>query len=273
MSRRLIAFDIDGTVFYKGLPPSERLMRAFEERHKAGDIISVSTGRCRSIIPAPIRAQGFIDYMILSNGARTIDARTGETVSFTPLPHGEAARAFSLVTGRPSGCIYYESGIVMDRGGSIFIAYPKGATREEMAMIDEIRRETRLVFNAKKHLLKCGSPIEKISLFFRDKEKSKESCELLRENTALTVAFTYGEMELTANDVSKGRALVELSKKLDIKKEDVISFGDSGNDLSMKESSGCFVAMGNAEPFVKEAADIVAAPVWEDGVAGVLETL
>ena len=52
MSKRLIAFDIDGTVFYTGLPLSERLVSAFKKRHEVGDIITVSTGRCGPIIPA-----------------------------------------------------------------------------------------------------------------------------------------------------------------------------------------------------------------------------
>ena len=47
--------------------------------------------------------------------------------------------------------------------------------------------------------------------------------------------------------------------------------GDSRNDISMIEHAGLGVAMGNADDFVKDAADITTLSNEEDGVAYAIE--
>jgi hypothetical protein len=59
-------------------------------------------------------------------------------------------------------------------------------------------------------------------------------------------------------------------KYLDIKKEKVICVGDSFNDLTMLRYAGKGVAMGNAQPEVKEAADYIAPSNDEDGIVEVI---
>ncbi len=273
MSRRLIAFDIDGTVFYKGRPLSERLIAAFKARHEAGDIITVSTGRCEAIIPACVRAVPYIDYMILSNGARIINAKTGESLFEALISNEQAIKTFSMMREEIGGYIYYSGGVVLNFAGDSFSLPPKGADEAETEMFAEISRKTTLVSSVGEWLLSSSTDVEKIAFFFKDKNEGQSANELIKRETDLTSAFIFGEMELTAKGISKGTGIKRLSDKLSIDKKDVIAFGDSGNDLSMKEYSGCFAAMGNAEDFVKEEADIVVAPVWEDGVAAALEAL
>jgi hydroxymethylpyrimidine pyrophosphatase-like HAD family hydrolase len=50
-------------------------------------------------------------------------------------------------------------------------------------------------------------------------------------------------------------------------KEECMAFGDGGNDISMLEYVEIGVAMGNALPEVKAAADYVTAPIDEGGLA------
>ena len=52
-----------------------------------------------------------------------------------------------------------------------------------------------------------------------------------------------------------------------------MAFGDGLNDISMIESAGVGVAMGNAVDEVRRVADIVTATNDEDGVAAVIEAL
>ena len=60
---------------------------------------------------------------------------------------------------------------------------------------------------------------------------------------------------------------------LGLTKADAYAFGDGTNDLEMIRACGCGVAMGNAEDAVKAEANLVCAPVWEDGVAQALREL
>ena len=49
-------------------------------------------------------------------------------------------------------------------------------------------------------------------------------------------------------------------------REEVIAFGDGGNDIPMLQYAGISVAMGNAKDPVKQSADYVTASVDEDGI-------
>ena len=80
-------------------------------------------------------------------------------------------------------------------------------------------------------------------------------------------------VEITPQGADKGAALARLCRILEIDRSEVIAFGDNHNDLTMLEWAGRGVAMGNAEPEVKQVADEVTATNGEFGVALVLEEL
>ena len=64
-------------------------------------------------------------------------------------------------------------------------------------------------------------------------------------------------IDINANGTSKGNAINELLNLYNIKKEEVICFGDSRNDIPMFESSGIKVAMINATEELKAKADFI----------------
>ena len=74
------------------------------------------------------------------------------------------------------------------------------------------------------------------------------------------------EYEITLKGVSKGAALKVLCRRLGVSEGRAVAFGDSGNDATFAQSSCTFVAMGNATPEIKAAADDVCPSVSEDGV-------
>lgn len=78
---------------------------------------------------------------------------------------------------------------------------------------------------------------------------------------------TLTNIEVNPKGISKAKGLELVCHKLGIKMKNVMSMGDSLNDLAMIKSSGLGVAMGNAQEAVKEAAEWVTATNEEDGVA------
>ena len=68
-------------------------------------------------------------------------------------------------------------------------------------------------------------------------------------------------------------ALRELCAVLGIPVEKSMAFGDGLNDMSMIRDAGVGVAMANAVPEVRAAADRIAPSNDEDGVAQVIEAL
>ena len=56
-------------------------------------------------------------------------------------------------------------------------------------------------------------------------------------------------------------------KALGLTREQAIAFGDGGNDVEMLRYAGIGVAMGNACPEAKAAADYITDDVTADGLA------
>lgn len=66
---------------------------------------------------------------------------------------------------------------------------------------------------------------------------------------------------------SKATGIDALIHHLGLRRDEIMAFGDGGNDCEMLEMAGLGVAMGNADEPIKAIADYVTTSVDEDGVA------
>ncbi|MGW0877991.1 HAD family hydrolase, partial [Streptomyces sp. NPDC002740] len=78
-------------------------------------------------------------------------------------------------------------------------------------------------------------------------------------------------VELQPYGIDKGTGLALAAEALGVDPAATIAFGDMPNDLPMFRRSGYGVAMANAHPDLRAAADEVTASNGDDGVAVVLE--
>lgn len=78
-------------------------------------------------------------------------------------------------------------------------------------------------------------------------------------------------LEIIAPNVSKGRALARLALDNHISLDNIISFGNAENDISMLSETGYSVAVSNATEHVKAVAHEVCGHHDEDGVAHWIE--
>lgn len=266
----LIAFDLDGTVFQDGRPMRPRVRSALEAAHQKGCLLAVSTGRGRAMLPPELLAQPWLDYASTSNGARVLLPRTGETLLARPMP---AALVLSLIEAYPGASwqVFLEDMPLFERRS---LSAGRLLRRGNLSL-RELRHflsSFKLVPNVGSRLKKLGlPPVEKCSAIFPTEALCAQALAELTARGNVEAATTTGfDIEITAAGVSKGSALTALGALLGLPKARILSFGDSGNDLSMAQAS-FFVAMGNASPEVRAAAHAVTAPVEEDGVALYLE--
>jgi Cof subfamily protein (haloacid dehalogenase superfamily) len=75
-------------------------------------------------------------------------------------------------------------------------------------------------------------------------------------NVSVTRSQSY-YLDITHPDANKGNVVKYLSSLYDIDPSEIATIGDMHNDVSMFEVSGFSIAMGNAEPDVKDAAKVV----------------
>lgn len=80
-------------------------------------------------------------------------------------------------------------------------------------------------------------------------------------------------LQILPENTSKGEGVTHFAKILNILKEDIISFGDSYNDIEMLLNSGIGIAMGNSCEELKEIADYITLSNDENGVLKALQNL
>jgi len=78
-------------------------------------------------------------------------------------------------------------------------------------------------------------------------------------------------IELLAKNSNKAVGVAVVAKRYGISMDEIISMGDSGNDIHMLEKAGLGVAMANARFEAKEAANEVTVSNEENGVAVIIE--
>jgi Cof subfamily protein (haloacid dehalogenase superfamily) len=76
------------------------------------------------------------------------------------------------------------------------------------------------------------------------------------ENASVARSQPY-YLDITNPLANKGAALSEIAKLLAVPLAEIAAIGDGGNDVAMFERSGLSIAMGNASPEVRQAADFV----------------
>jgi Cof subfamily protein (haloacid dehalogenase superfamily) len=100
----------------------------------------------------------------------------------------------------------------------------------------------------------------------------RELCAPLGEQASVVRSQPY-YLDVTHPLANKGDALSNLAKLLKVPLAEVVAIGDGHNDVAMFERSGLSIAMGNASPEVRRAADFVTASNSEDGFAQAIERL
>lgn len=114
--------------------------------------------------------------------------------------------------------------------------------------------------------------VQKILVYDTDPERLERLEREVRRIPLLNAdKYNTKGFDVTAKGTDKGTAILELRKRLGLKKSRILAMGDSLNDVPMFREAGYRIAMGNADPEIKEICDEVTGSNEEDGVAWILE--
>lgn len=101
-----------------------------------------------------------------------------------------------------------------------------------------------------------------------DVEKARH---ILREFPDLDIVDTGFAVHIKSRTINKGTGLKRLAELMGISARDFVAIGDSPNDIEMLQASGFGVAVGNAHPDVKTAANMVTNGEHGAGVAEAIQ--
>ena len=272
---RLLAFDLDGTLLDdKKKLPKENLA-ALTEAAERGMVIVPATGRILRGVPETIRDLPFIRYYIVSNGAAVFDTQEDKTLYQADIPLELALRTYDYLDTLPViyDCYQDEIGWMsreMYERCAPYFAYEPG-------ILDLVNRLRIRVEDFKETLREKNRPLQKMQMYFlpEDEEERKRQLKRIPELFPELAATTSvsNNIELNHVDATKGKAVLALAASLGIDREEILSFGDGSNDISMLQSAGLGVAMANSTPDVKAAADEITGSNNEAGVAKVIRRI
>ncbi|VVB87524.1 Phosphoglycolate phosphatase [uncultured archaeon] len=97
-----------------------------------------------------------------------------------------------------------------------------------------------------------------------DVEKARH---LLRDFPDLDLVDTGFAVHIKSRGINKGTGLKRIAELMGLSAKDFVAIGDSPNDIEMLKASGFGVAVGNAHPDMKKAADMVTEGKHGAGVA------
>ena len=142
-------------------------------------------------------------------------------------------------------------------------------------LLPDFYRVSKPVDDLKEDIRRRGGGVQKLHMHFRDPQlrqrQLKEFPERFPELMMTTSIPT--NIEINSMGANKGAALRGLCAYLGIDPADTAAFGDGSNDISMLREAGVGVAMANAEPEVKAAADVVTDSNNDVGVAKMIRKL
>ena len=263
MEKKLLVLDIDGTLTNseKNITPATK--KAIRDIMLQGHKVILASGR-----PTPgmrryeqeLELEKYGGYLLSFNGARIIESRTGEIVyqrllSLTLLP---GLYAFA----KENGC-----GLVTYLGDEVISAFPIDKYVEIEAGINRmpVRQVENFLDFVDFSINKC--------LMTAESKKTEVLVEQMQKRWGGVASIYRSEpyfIEIMPYNVNKATGLMRILEALGMKRENMICCGDGFNDISMIEFAGVGVAMGNAQPAVKEAADYITAANDEDGLVEVI---
>ena len=261
---KIVALDLDGTLTNSDKVITPRTQAALEEAARQGVRIVLASGR-PTVGIQPLADQlrlGENGGCILSyNGGKIIDCQTGEVLVQHEFPPElietvcTYARYWNVVA-----LTYDQTGIVTEEPENRYVLEEARINGIPVRGVPDLPGAITWPINK---LLLVGDPVDMPHVE-----------ELMQQEFAGRLSIYRSQpffIETMPLGVEKSASLAKLLKVLGLQAENLMACGDGWNDLPMIKYAGLGVAMGNAVPPVKAAADVVTADNDHDGVGLAVE--
>lgn len=259
--------DLDGTLLDGESRVSERSAEIISALTREGALITVATARTPATV-VPLLAQTLTTPpAIVMTGAAMWSRSDNRFIDAVHLTATERVTIDGVMTANGLKPFVY-----IREGESHLRVYHAALSlsRVEERFVDE-RRNLPL----KNFALMTPAPTDRQAMLYYaidDRERVFAAAEQLRSATDATVSCYpdifndgIGHLEVLAHGVSKAAAALRLKESMGADR--IVAFGDNLNDLPMFDVADVAVAVGNAMPEVKAAADVVIGRNTEDAVA------
>lgn len=257
MGRKMIFFDIDGTLMERGIIP-ESAVEAIRKTREKGNFAFINTGRAAAIVDEKIRNVGF-DGMVSACG--TSIYMNDELIVSHTIPRKICEDVvLKMREFRVAAFLEANSGMYFDEDSPFFnegLENAKNSYLKSKIRSGNFWEDETITF-------------DKIYCVFDETAKVEEMVQYLSPNfTCIPQGKTC--MEIVPKPHSKATGIQFLQEYLNIPAEDCYVLGDSDNDIEMFEAVPNSIAMGVCSQKILEMCSYQTAKVLDDGVYKALE--
>ncbi len=264
MNSKLLVLDIDGTL------TNSKKEVTYETKHAIIDMINrghkcmLASGR-----PTPgmhkvadeLEFENYGGYLLSYNGARIIKYDTKEVVYQQTLPREYIPLLYKFAVENQCTILTYDDKqIISGNGITESVALEARINNLPIKEVDNFPEYVD--FDVNKCLM-TAPPHIAVKLEKKLQQMYGEFLSIYRSEPFFIEIMPLG--------VDKAASLAHMLYIMKMSKEDCVACGDGFNDITMIKYAGLGVAMANAQPEVKEAADIVTLSNDEDGLIPVIE--
>lgn len=260
---KLIAVDVDGTLLNSNheilVQTKDSLIKAMEKGHK---VVIVSGRPTEAILDLAkeLEFEKFAGLISSYNGGAITNFKTGEKISSHTLDLDLAKEILEKTKNLDVFPLITDEYTMISNKDNAFLDVETHILKLEPLIVEDLSKS----INFKPYKI----------IFANYPQKLDEIIPFLKDNFSdrtSQVRSLSAFYEIMPQNLSKGKSLLEIAEHYNIKEKDIIAFGDALNDISMFETAGVPVAMGNADEIIKEMSSYVTLSNDENGIGYYLE--
>ena len=257
---RLLVVDVDGTLLDKKRAISAENREALSRVRESGILLALSTGRAARACRGVIEQLSLDGCHIFFDGALVSNVESGNEVFVQPISPAVVRQMIDFAHR-------HEIDLELYSAAHYFAERETWSTYAHREFFD-IEPTITDFDSISERIIKGGL----VLTTDEEREKARRFQSWFDDSLHLSWAKTpaYPDIDfinVLTPKVSKGKALEALASHLGVPLGEVMAVGDGANDISLLETAGLAVAMGNAPEAVKAVADHVTLDVAESGLA------
>lgn len=277
---KLIATDLDGTLFQPNETISKYDLEWINKAEKAGVKVVVATGRQYSSALKILSKSNFKpDYIITDNGSCAYSVKDNKKLCSYPIKKNTIKEIIEFLESNSypysfssDEYIIHFKDIVNRLTGEFnrnknIIPDLDRIHLDSLAELFERESNGTMLIDSYEDILNLDMDLFNITAFSFDSNRIKDGISKASKIKGVNVVSSaYNNFEFQNHETSKGAALSFLANHLNISLEDTMAIGDNYNDMSMFEHAYHSVAMGNSNDEIKKICKYTTLSNTENGV-------
>ncbi|MGX7024516.1 HAD family hydrolase [Vagococcus hydrophili] len=253
MNKKLIAFDIDGTLINDEHAILPETLAAITQLQNEGHMVMCATGRSLPLAEEVLNESG-IEHAVLSNGA--VAFSKGEQIYSNPLNREAMLKLVKVSAERKIDLVF-------------------NGLKETKLNNPNYNPETKIAMES------FGQALPEIDETFHERAEVYQIVALLDESKMDAYVGKFPEfrfvrwhehgIDVLPHNGSKAETLKFVADKFGFAQADIMAFGDGNNDMEMLAYAGVGVAMGNGKEDLKAVSDFVTLSNNEGGIVHALK--